>query len=83
MAVRRQCNRYRTEPSGYDYKDVLKRGKAFFTYNGHHEPFEMTDYLGDGFWMAHTRTHKPFKVHEGTILVKWNRDKKRWEEQEA
>lgn len=29
MAVRRQCNRYRTEPYGKDFNDVLKRGKAF------------------------------------------------------
>lgn len=29
MAVRRQCNRYRTEPFGNDFNDVLKRGKAF------------------------------------------------------
>ncbi len=29
MAVRRQCNRYRTPPFGADFNDVLKRGKAF------------------------------------------------------
>lgn len=29
MAVRRQCNRYRAEPFGNDFNDVLKRGKAF------------------------------------------------------
>ena len=30
MAVRRQCNRYRTEPYGNDFDNVLKRAKAFF-----------------------------------------------------
>ena len=30
MAVRKQCNRYKTEPFGTDYNDVLKRAKRFF-----------------------------------------------------
>lgn len=30
MAVRRQINRYRTEPYGDDFEDVLKRAKRFF-----------------------------------------------------
>lgn len=81
MAVRRQCNRYRTEPSGRDYKAVLKKGKAFFTYNGYHQPFEMSNY--DGLWLAHRRTLPGFAVHEGTILIEWNREKNKWEEKEA
>ena len=81
MAVRKQCNRYRTEPSGTDYKTVLKKGKAFFTYNEHHEPFEMANF--DGLWLAHRRTLPGFTVHEGTIIVEWNRDKNKWEEKEA
>lgn len=30
MAVRRQCNRYKTEPFGSDEQNVIKRAKAFF-----------------------------------------------------
>ena len=30
MAVRKQHNRYRTEPYGTDFGNVLKRAKAFF-----------------------------------------------------
>jgi len=30
MAVRKQCNRYKTEPYGIDFHDVLKRAKAFY-----------------------------------------------------
>lgn len=30
MAVRRQCNRYRTEPFGTDFDDVLKRAKRYY-----------------------------------------------------
>ena len=40
MAVRRQCNRYKTEPWGTDYKEVLKRAKAFFK----DETFYITKY---------------------------------------
>lgn len=29
MAVRKTINRYKTEPFGHEYKEVLKRGKAF------------------------------------------------------
>lgn len=31
MSVRKQCNRYRTEPFGTDFEEVLKRGKRFFS----------------------------------------------------
>lgn len=30
MAVRKQCNRYRSEPYGDDFNEVLKRAKRFF-----------------------------------------------------
>lgn len=30
MSVRKQCNRYRTEPYGKDREDVIKRAKAFY-----------------------------------------------------
>lgn len=42
MAVRKQCNRYRTEPFGRGFEDVLKRAKAFFK-DG---TFYITEYKG-------------------------------------
>ena len=51
MAVRRQCNRYKTEPFGKDYNDVLKRGKSFFKIEGE---FMMMPPLYEGsIWTAH------------------------------
>lgn len=86
MAVRKQCNRYRTDPMGEDYKTVLRKGKAFFTHVGIHTTFEIAPFeisAGKTWWHAHRLTVAPFKQHEGTIIVKWNLDKKRWEEIEA
>lgn len=40
MAVRKQCNRYKTEPYGRDFNDVLKRAKAFYK----DETFYITKY---------------------------------------
>jgi hypothetical protein len=37
----------------------------------------------DGLWLAHRRTLPGVTVHEGTIIVEWNRDKNKWEEKEA
>lgn len=48
MAARRQINRYREEPFGRDYADVLKRGKAFHRYS---DSFMMTQSRG-GLWLA-------------------------------
>ena len=39
--VRRQCNRYKTEPFGSDREDVLKRAKRFFRDHG---AFMLTEY---------------------------------------
>lgn len=30
MGVRKTCNRYKTEPHGENYDDVVKRAKAFY-----------------------------------------------------
>lgn len=30
MSIRKQCNRYKTEPFGTCFEDVLKRAKAFY-----------------------------------------------------
>lgn len=32
MAVRKQCNRYKTDPFGSEFCDVLQRAKAFYKY---------------------------------------------------
>lgn len=42
MGARKTHNRYRTEPYGRDFKDVLKRAKAFFK-DG---TFYITEYFG-------------------------------------
>lgn len=85
MGVRMQINRYRTTPSGYDYKDVLKRGKAFYTFHGamgpiYHDDFEMQPCgFGDHIlWSAESTTIPPFLPPKGTIFVHWNG--KKWEE---
>lgn len=76
MSVRRQTNRYRTTPTGYDYADVLKRGKRFHG----HDDFEMqpTTFGDRTIWAAEARTLPRFSVPKGTICVHWNG--KRWEE---
>ena len=66
MSVRKQHNRYRTEPYGRNYKNVLKRGKAFFTIGGEHYSFEMSQY--HGIWTAHERTLPGCCSPEGTII---------------
>lgn len=76
MAVRKQHNRYRTEPYGKDFESVLKRGKAFHTYGNLHDSFMMTKYRDT--WCA-------FKlpawgaIPEDAIVYKWNG--KKWEKQ--
>ena len=37
MAVRKQYNRYKTEPSGKDFEEVLKKAKTFFRNTGRFE----------------------------------------------
>ena len=74
MAVRKQCNRYRTPPSGTDFDNVLKRGKTFYRSYGE---FEMTPW-GDR-WTAERPTVSPFKMLEGTIVYKWNYKDKKWQ----
>lgn len=40
MAVRKQHNRYKTEPNGTDFDDVVKRAKAFYK----NETFYISEY---------------------------------------
>lgn len=80
MGVRRTINRYRTVPSGYDYADVLRRGKRFHTHLGEHSTFEMQPYQSGGrvLWSAESVTLPPFVAPRGTIRISWNG--KRWVE---
>lgn len=80
MGARRTINRYRTTPSGYDYADVLKRGKRFYTYSGAHSDFEMQPgrFGNHVLWSAEHVTIPPFVAPQGTIRVFW--DGKRWRE---
>lgn len=81
MSARGHRNRYRTEPSGYDYNEVLKKGKVFHRAS---EKFEMSPYKGKYddrvFWTATTITLPPFKPAEGTRRYIFNIDRKCWEE---
>lgn len=80
MGARRTINRYRTTPSGYDYADVLKRGKKFHTHSGAHSNFEMQPFRSCDrvLWSAESITLSPFVPPQGTIRVFWNG--KRWVE---
>lgn len=81
MSVRKTHNRARTTPSGYDYDDVLKRGKVFHrnSYNG---IFEMTPYEGKNgtLWTAESETLPPFTRPKGTRVYKFDNTKRRWVE---
>lgn len=82
MGARRTINRYRTEPSGYDYEEVLKKGKIFHR-NSVNGIFEMTPYKGIDnriFWVAESETLPPFKRAEGVRIYKFDNVKKRWVE---
>ena len=74
MGARRTINRYRTTPSGYDYADVLKRGKRFHTHSDAHSNFEMQPFRsGDRvLWSAESVTLPPFVSPQGTIRICWN-----------
>lgn len=77
MSVRRRINRHRSEPCGYDYADVLKKGKAFHRIS---EEFEMSPFEASKgtMWMACSRTTPPFKPSEGTRIYKFDRSQKKW-----
>ena len=82
MGVRRTINRYRTTPSGYDYDDVLRRGKAFHRNNL--DGFEMvpstSPYSGKTLWFAEFPTKPPFKKPDGTRTYQFDNARKRWVE---
>jgi hypothetical protein len=67
MAARKCIGRARVIPSGYDFKDVLNKGKAFHK----NTDFEMQphNFSGVTLWSAETVTREPFKAPEGTIIV--------------
>lgn len=79
MGVRRQINRYRTTPGGYDFLEVLKKGKAFHRASGRFEmvPFETPK--GE-WWSAESPTLPTFEPHKGTKRYRFNEERKRWEE---
>lgn len=81
MGARREINRYRTTPSGYDYNDVLRRGKAFHR-NSFNGIFEMMPYTspsdGRTLWSAEFETLPPFKKPDGTRTYKFDETRKRW-----
>jgi hypothetical protein len=81
MAVRRQINRYKTAPSGYDYKDVLQKGKRFYTIGSLHETFEMNPYETQEhtLWTANSVTLECYTKPQGTRTYSWNGT--RYEEQ--
>lgn len=81
MGARRTINRYRTIPSGYDYDDVLRRGKAFHRNNL--DGFEMVPFdTSDGrvLWSAEFVTMPPFKKHDGARTYQFDKTRKHWVE---
>lgn len=81
MSVRRQINRYRKEPSGYDYNVVLKKAKAFYRSS---ECFEIYPYRSPSdtktLYTAFSETLGGFKRPKGTRIYKFDRSIKRWVE---
>ena len=76
MAARKQINRYKTDPYGHDYKEVLQKGKQQNTIGTYHDTFEMQPHNGS--WMATSVTLPTFVAPKGTITVSWDVDTKRW-----
>lgn len=68
MAVRRQCNRYKSEPYGLNFQTVLKKAKAFYRSVGVFEIYQTSS----GQWHASRETLEPFIKHEGTITYKFD-----------
>ena len=74
MAVRKQCNRYRTEPYGMAYEEVLKKAKAFYRTAG---VFELTQ-SSSGMWHAQSETNYPFIKNETARTYKFNYQTNKW-----
>lgn len=82
MAVRKQTNRYRVSPSGYDYEEVLSKAKRFYRAA---EVFEMYPYITTGnevFWSANSVSLPGVVPEKGTRRYCFNKQRKRWEEVE-
>lgn len=69
MGVRRQCNRYKTEPYGADFNDVLKRAKAFFRDDGE---FMICGYQlsRPTVWTSSSVPLPPFSIRSDTRIYK-------------
>lgn len=80
MGARRTINRYRTEPSGYDFIAVLKKSKAFYRASNFFELSPFPDKDGRVFWQSGTETLYPLKRPHGTRCYRFNKTHKRWEE---
>ncbi len=66
MGVRRQCNRYTTQPWGKDEADVIRRAKRYFNYF----PFAFIIVKRSDLFFANPPALPPFKDPEGARLYK-------------
>jgi hypothetical protein len=68
MGVRKCISRARTIPTGYNFDEVLKKGKSYHK----NRDFEMQPFVHGNkvFWSAETITTLPFVAPVGTIKVK-------------
>lgn len=79
--VRRAINRYKTPPSGYEYDEVLKKGKAFYRNNLEFIMAPFTSKNGECvLWSAETPPVPPFTLPSGARKYKFNTASRRWEE---
>ena len=97
MGARRTINRYKEmNPICDTYEEALKKGKRLHAYgmrgqwgkqDVYHDPFYITRWenkSGKVTWMVngysdYERKHK--RLREGTVIVTWNVEKKRWVEE--
>lgn len=79
MAVRRQCNRYRTTPHGTDRVEVLRRAKRFFRTGLNTDAFMIWGENGKT-WEADYLPHNKDAKLPNMVLYRWNGT--RWEQVE-
>lgn len=72
--VRKQCNRYREDPYGTDYRDVLQRGKRAHRLSGE---FMVWGGSKNGVWLASTLPGWG-RLPDDATVYRWTG--KRWEE---
>lgn len=79
--VRRTINRYKTPPHGYDYNEVLKKGKTFYRTDREFIMAPFTSKNGERvLWSAETSPLPPFTLPSGARKYKFNNSSRRWEE---